>query len=269
MTDIITGYAPVDGLDIYYEIHGGPLVDGRRPFLLLHGGLTSIEISFADLAPRLAALGPVIAIDQRGHGHTADREGPASMDAMVADTAAVLRHLGVPAAHIVGHSMGAMIGFGLAIAHPGLAASLTAIAATYTFDGMLDELVTLQRDPTHEPSAELLALMPGEDDFAAWAASFDRNNPNPGTFEQVSAKLNEMMAAWPGWNRQDVARLDLPVLIAIGDRDFVRIDHAAETARLIKDAQLAILPGTGHDGALQRGAWLVPMIEALLLPKST
>ena len=258
---MITGYAPVDGLDVYYEIHGGPLA-AATPFVLLHGGLASVEIAFADLAPRLAALAPVIAIEQRGHGHTADRDGPASMDGMVADTAAVLRRLGVARAHIVGHSMGAMIGFGLAIAHPALTASLTAIAATYTFDGMLDELVALQRDPTHEPSPELIALMPTEVDFAAWAASFDRNNPNPGTFEQVSAKLNDMMGAWQGWRREDVARIACPVLIAIGDRDFVRIDHAAETARMIDGAQLAVLPDTGHDGMLQRGAWLVPMIQA-------
>lgn len=261
MTDTITGYVPVDGLDVYYEIHGGPLA-ADPPFLLLHGGLGSIGVSFADLAPRLAALRPVIAIEQQGHGHTADRASPASMDAMVADTAAVLRHLGVTSAHVVGHSMGAMLGFGLAVRHPDLAASLTAIAATYTFDGMIDELVTLQRDPTHEPSPELLAIMPGEADFAAWAAHFDRCNPKPGTFEQVSAKLNDMMSAWPGWDRNEVARLDLPVLIAIGDRDFVRIDHASETARMIPGAQLAILPGTTHDGTLQRGAWLVPMIEA-------
>lgn len=262
MTDTITGYAPVDGLDIYYEVHGGPLASGRAPFVLLHGGLTNIEISFGDLAPRLVALGPVVAIEQRGHGHTADRPAPAVMDEMVKDTAAVLRHLGVAKAHIVGHSMGAMIGFGLAIAYPQFVASLTAIAATYTFEGMLDELVVLQRDPTHEPSAELIALMPSEDDFVAWAASFDRSNPNPGTFEAVSAKLNEMMAAWQGWNREDVARIACPTLIAIGDRDFVRIDHAVETARMIQGAQLAVLPDTTHDGTLRRGAWLVPMIQA-------
>ena len=154
----------------------------------------------------------------------------------------------------------------LAIAHPELVASLTAIAATYTFEGMLDELVVLQRDPTHEPSPELIALMPTEADFAAWAASFDRSNPNPGAFEDVSVKLNEMMAAWPGWRRDDVARIACPTLIAIGDRDFVRIDHAAETARMIAGAHLAVLPNTTHDGTLRRGAWLVPMIEARSAP---
>lgn len=260
MTDTITGYAPVDGLDIYYEIWGGLPV--TPPFVLLHGGLTSIEVAFADLAPRLAALGPVVAIEQRGHGHTADREGPVSMPEMVADTAAVLRHLGIPRAHLVGHSMGAMIGFGVAIAHPALVASLTAIGATYTFDGMLEELVRLQRGLSHEPSPELVALMPTEADFAAWTASFDRNNPNPGTFEAVSAKLNEMMGAWEGWSREDVARIGSPVLIAIGDRDFVRIDHAAETVRLIAGAQFAVLPDTTHDGTLLRGGWLAPMIQA-------
>ena len=71
----------------------------------------------------LESLGPVVAIEQRGHGHTADRAGPAFMDEMVKDTAAVLRHLGVAKAHIVGHSMGAMIGFGLAIAYPQFVAS--------------------------------------------------------------------------------------------------------------------------------------------------
>ena len=115
-----SGHAPVDGLDIYYEMHGGPLTPGVEPFVLLHGGVMAIETSFAGRwLPKLLGLGrPVIAIEQQGHGHTGLRPGAFTVDRAVADTVGVLDHLGVPRAVFVGHSYGGMISLGVALAHP-------------------------------------------------------------------------------------------------------------------------------------------------------
>ena len=154
------------------------------------------------------------------------------------------------------------VSFGVAISHPEQIASITAVGATYTFDDMLPELVKLQRDPTHEPSAELIPLLPTADEFAAWTESFRRSAPDPDAFEEILGRLNVMLAEWAGWPKQKIAALSAPVLLVIGDNDFVRIDRAADAAQLIPDAQLAVLPGTTHMSIIRRGAWLAPLIEA-------
>jgi pimeloyl-ACP methyl ester carboxylesterase len=261
-----SGYATVDGLRVYYELHGGAPNAGKTPIVLLHGGVMSIDTAFADdLLPRFARTRPVIAIEQQGHGHTADRDGPPEVNRMVDDTAGVLAHLGVKQAHFVGHSLGGMISTGMAIRHPNLVRSVTALSSTYTLDGMLPELVKMQRDdPAHQPSADLIPLLPTEADFAAWQASYQRNAPDPAAFDRVLAKLNKMLAEWKGWTQAQLRAVRAPVLLVIGDNDFVRIEHAAEMARLIPGAQLAVLPGTTHMSILQRGAWLSPLIEARL-----
>lgn len=257
-----SGYVTTDELDVYYEVHGGPIDRAHPPFALLHGGAMTIETAFGDLLPRLSPLRPVVAIEMQGHGHTGDRKGPITLDQMAQDVSSVLTHLKVASAHFVGHSLGALVSFGVAISHPEQIASITAVGATYTFDDMLPELVKLQRDPTHEPSAELIPLLPTADEFTAWTESFRRSAPDPDAFEEILGKLNVMLAEWAGWPKQKIAALSAPVLLVIGDNDFVRIDRAADAAQLIPDAQLAVLPDTTHMSIVRRGAWLVPLIEA-------
>jgi hypothetical protein len=187
--DVRTGYADVDGLKVYYEVHGGAPDGPTAPFVLLHGGMMAIETAFADdLLPRLAKIRPVIAIEQQGHGHTADREGPITLDRVLADTSGVLKHLGVARAHFVGHSFGGMIALGMAVSYPDQVASITPISAMRTLDGFLPELVIMQRDPTHAPSAALMPLLPTEADFAAWQAHYQRHNPNPAGCRRCSAR---------------------------------------------------------------------------------
>jgi pimeloyl-ACP methyl ester carboxylesterase len=263
MPSFDSGRVMSDGLGVYHEVHGGPLI-GRTPMVLVAGGLMPIEIAFApDLLPRIAKHRPVIAIEPQGHGHTADRSVAPSMEQMVEDVRVVLDHLDVQRAHLLGHSLGGMILTGLAIRHPERAASLVPVSAPYTFDGMLEELVVLQRDPTHVPSAQLMPLLPTKADFASWKAVYERVNPDPQSFDRVVEKLNVMLAGWPGWRPEEVETITAPTLVALGDNDFMRVDFAAQMARLIPHAQLAVLPDTTHmDICLKRGAWLEPMVEA-------
>ncbi|MFN3514126.1 MAG: alpha/beta fold hydrolase [Phenylobacterium sp.] len=258
-----TGYAAVDGLKVYYEVHGGSPTGGRTPLVLLHGGMMAIDTAFTrDLIPRFSKTRPVIAIEQQGHGHTGDRPGPFAVERMVDDTAGVLKHLGVPRAHLFGHSLGGMIATGMAIRHPDLTASAAVVSAFYRLDGMLPELVKMQTDPNHVPSPEIVPLLPTEQDFAAWKANFDRHNPDPASFESVLERLNAMLGGWTGWTDAQLRAIRSPVLIAIGDNDFTRIEHAADMYRLIPGAKLAILPDTTHMNIIERGAWLEPMVEA-------
>src|SRR5215211_267495 len=95
-----TGYAPVNGLKMYYEIHGeGP------PLLMLHGAYMTIDL-MGPILPGLAASRRVIAIEQQGHGHTADIDRPITYEQMADDAAALLRHLDVDRADVFGFSLG-------------------------------------------------------------------------------------------------------------------------------------------------------------------
>lgn len=152
----------------------------------------------------------------------------------------------------------------MAIHHSRIVRSVTVLSAFSNLDGMLPELAQMQRNPSHQPSSELIPLLPTETDFATWQASFQRNAPDPAAFERFLAKVNTMLATWEGWTDAEIRAIRSPALIAIGDNDFVRVEHAAEIARLIPDAQLAVLPGTTHMTMLKRGTWVMPMIEERL-----
>lgn len=254
------GYAEVDGLRVYYERHGAV---GGAPIVLLAGGAMAIDTALAaDLIPRFSKTRSVIAVEPQGHGHTGDRQGSIRLSRLADDVVGVLDHLGVARAHLVGHSLGGMIATEVAIRHPARAASLTAVSVTYNLDGMQPELAKLQRGEIQEPSAELAPLLPTEADFAAWEANHRKHKPDPESFFPILERLNVMLTTWEGWSPAQLGAIAAPTLLAIGDNDFTRIEHAAEMKRLIPGAQLAVLPGTTHMDIFQRGAWLEPLIAA-------
>src|SRR3954452_4887515 len=106
-----TGYADVNGLHLYYEQHG----QGGRPLVLLHGGLLSIDLNFTGLIPRLAPRHRVIAVEQQGHGRTADIDRTISPATSASDVVALLDHLGIDRTHVLGHSMGGAVALELAV----------------------------------------------------------------------------------------------------------------------------------------------------------
>ena len=141
---------------------------------------------------------------------------------------------------------------------------MTSLSGVYSVEGQLPELITLQRDPTHKPSAALGPLLPTPEDFAEWKASFDRSGHNSAGMFDLANRINAMRDRWNRWTPEQLGSIRVPALLATGDHDFTRIDHAAEMAKLIPGAQLAVLPGTTHVGMIKRGAWLVPMIQSMI-----
>jgi pimeloyl-ACP methyl ester carboxylesterase len=266
--DSRSGTARLDGIDVYYEVHRGPLNGTTVPIVLLHGGALTIEAAFApEVIGRFADRQPVIAIEQQGHGHTADRPGePITIDQMIRDTAGVLAYLNVRQSDLVGHSLGGIIATGVAIRHPDIVRKVATLGTPYQLDGFRPDLARMQRGSTEAPSPELAQLLPTEADFAAWRASFERSAPDPTAFETILSRLNTMLAAWPGWSEDELCSIRARMLIAIGDNDYVRIEHAAEFARLVPNARLAVLPGTTHLHIVKRDAWIAPMIDALMEP---
>src|SRR5919112_4402640 len=124
-------YVSVNGLEMYYEIHGS-----GEPLVLLHGAFSAIGSSFGELLPDLAETRQVIAFELQAHGRTADIDRPLSIEQMADDVAAALRQLGIERADIFGYSMGASVALHLAIRHPDVVHKLVLASVTYNLGGI-------------------------------------------------------------------------------------------------------------------------------------
>src|SRR6266446_4283744 len=134
-TALKTGYAPVNGLNLYYEIHGT-----GEPLILLHGGLAATEM-FGEVMPALSNGRQVIAVDLQAHGRTADIDRPLSYDAMADDIAALIKHLGIEKADVMGYSLGGGVALRTAIQHPGAVRKLVVVSAAFKRDGWYPEIL--------------------------------------------------------------------------------------------------------------------------------
>jgi pimeloyl-ACP methyl ester carboxylesterase len=245
-------YASVNGLELYYEIHGS-----GEPLVLLHGGLHTIELSYGAMIPTLAASHQVIAVELQGHGRTADIDREVTIGQFAEDVAELLKQLGVARADVMGFSLGALTALELGIRRPDAVGRLVLAAAHARPDGYHPEI--------HDPSTYATSTrMPTAEDFGEMAAEYARVAPRPEDFERFAGKLSAAVASFGGWSDDELRSVAAPSLLVIGDHDFVRIEHAAEMLELIPDAQLGIIPGTTHAHLLQRTDVLLPMVTAFL-----
>ncbi len=253
------GYLPTGELDLYYEVHGsGP------PLILLHGAMGTIESCFAALLPALAGGHTVVAVELQGHGHTADVDRPLSFAQMAGDIAALMRGLDIPAADLVGYSLGGSVALQLAISHPELVRRLVFAGGTsYRRDG-------LHPDMLEDPDADIPDL-----DGTVWHQAYARVAPDPSAWPALVAKVMQLDRTFDGWTPEDISSIRAPTLLIIGDADIVRPEHTVEMFRLlgggkngdlvgVPAARMAMLPGTSHTGMLERTDWLASMILEFL-----
>ncbi|MFL6225014.1 MAG: alpha/beta fold hydrolase [Actinomycetes bacterium] len=255
------GYAPVNGLQMYYEVHGG---GGDRPLVLLHGNLSTIGVDFGGIIPSLAKTRQVIGIEQQAHGHTADIDRPLSIRQWARDTGALLAHLGIGRADLFGYSSGSAVAFQLALDHPELVGKLVLASFSYRLDGLHPGLL----DGIAQLKPEHLAGTPFEQDYARVA-------PNPGDWPKLIEKIGQMEHDVPQWSADDVRGITAPTMLITGDSDIVRPEHSVEIFRLLGGgvigdlaglprSRLAILPGTTHITLVQRADWLSSMVGEFL-----
>lgn len=257
-TDVMTvptssAHAKVNGLEMYYEIHGTEH-EGRRPLVLLHGGVQTVGLTFGTMLPALSAERYVIAPELQGHGHTADTDRPLTIPDLASDVVALLDELGVQQADFIGFSLGGLVALEIAVRHPERVGRLVPTGTAYSVDGYHDEV----RTPDFSSPR-----LPSQADFQEMADAYAAVAPHPEHFQDFFAKTSAAANAPLPWTADDLRTVTAPTLLVIGDTDFFPVEHLAEMQRLIPDAQLAVLPGTTHMDLMRRKV-LLPMITEFL-----
>ncbi|MNQ34711.1 2-hydroxymuconate semialdehyde hydrolase [compost metagenome] len=251
-----TGYAPVNGLRIYFEIHG-VAHPTQPPLVLLHGGGDTILTSFGQILPVLARARQVIAFEQQGYGHTADiADRPFSFEQSADDTAALLEHLHIEKADLFGFSNGGTIALQVAIRHPQAVRKLVLASALVTRDGAYPWLWDAM-------AKARLENMPQE-----LQEAYLKVAPRPENLRLFHDKAARRMRDFKDIPAAAIRSIAAPTLVVIGDADVIRPEHAVEMFRLLPHAQLAVLPGTDHMQVTARVEWLVPMIRGFLDTRS-
>lgn len=247
-----TGYAPINGLRIYYEIHG-VANPAHPPLVLLHGGGDTIKTSFGDVLSALARDRQVVAFEQQGYGHTADiADRPFSFEQSADDTAALLEYLHIGQADLFGFSNGGTIALQVAIRSPRVVRKLVVASGFFSRDGgypwFWDGMVNAQlENMPKELKDAYLEVAPNPENLQVF---FDKSVQRMRNFKDIPADAIRSIAA--------------PTLVIVGDADVMRPEHAVETFRLLPHAQLAVLPGTDHLKMMTRTVWLVPMVGEFL-----
>ena len=241
-------YADVNGLHLYYETHGT-----GRPLILLHGGLGSGEM-FGPVIPALTAAGDqVIAPDLQGHGRTADIDRPIDLRLMADDIAALIGHLGLERADVVGYSLGGGVAFHLAFRHPALVTRLVTVSANVRSDAIYADM-RAQQGQVSAAAAEFMKDTP-------MYQLYQRVAPRPADFGRLLDKIGALMSEPYDFTAQ-VRDLSMPTLIVCADADMAPPSHYVEVFALLDGGQrdggwmgegrpqgghaLAILPGLTH-----------------------
>jgi pimeloyl-ACP methyl ester carboxylesterase len=260
-----TGYAPVNGLNMYYEIHG----DGA-PLVLLHGGLGSTGM-FGEVLEQLAQHRQVIAADLQAHGRTADIDRPIRLELMGDDVAALIAHLGLDKADVMGYSMGGGAALATAIRHPALVRKLVLVSVPFRRNGWYPEILAAMGQMS-AAAAEFMRNTPMYQGYAAVA-------PHPDHFPTLLDKMGDLLRQEYDWARE-VSALPMPTMLVFGDADSVPPAHAVEFFELLgggkrdagwdgagmSTARLAILPGTTHYNSFSSPALAGTVIPFLDTP---
>ena len=254
-----TGYAPVNGLKMYYEVHGS-----GDPVVLLHGSFMTITNNWPQWIGELSKTRKVIAVEMQGHGRTADIKRDFSYENLADDVAALLDHLKIPSADLIGYSMGGGVAMQCAIRHPEKVRKVVSISARFRQDGFVKE--GLDAFPKLTPEAFKGSPIEIE---------YKKLSPTPDKFADLVNHIKEMASRPFDFGADKLKATKAPMFFIHGDADGVRLEHIAEMFRLKGDeiygdlrprsaSRLAILPDTTHVTLMQRMTTIVPMVNDFL-----
>lgn len=255
-TSFHRGYAPINGLEMYYEVHGA-----GKPLVLLHGGGSTINTTFGKIIPLLARNHQVIAVELQAHGRTSDRDAELSFEQDAADVAGLLRVLKIEKADFLGFSNGGTTLIHLALEYPDLVDKIILASALAKRSGVpaffwdFMEQAKLENMPPQLKEAFLAV------------------NPDPKALEIMHDKDARRMREFRDIPDDRLRSIKVPVLIVNGDRDIITPEHALELHRLLANSSLAIIPGqhgeylgeiTTLDENYSDEYLIVPIIEKFL-----
>jgi pimeloyl-ACP methyl ester carboxylesterase len=258
----VTGYAPVNGLKMYYEIHGN-----GEPLVLLHGAFMAISGDWSDWIAELSKTRKVIAVEMQGHGRTADIKRDITYENLADDVAALLDDLKIPSADVMGYSLGGGVAIQTAIRHPERVRKVVVISAPFRRDGWVKEANDFW--PTF--SWELFKGTPME-------AEYKRLSPTPDKFPDFVNHIKAMAMRPYDFGADKLKATKAPVFFIFGDVDGMRLYHIAEMYRLKGGeihgdmqprpaSRLAIVPDTTHVTLMNRISVIVPMVNDFLQAK--
>jgi pimeloyl-ACP methyl ester carboxylesterase len=263
-----SGYLPINGLKLYYEVYGGLGKSPTAPLLLIPGAFLSTD-SMKPWVAAFAAKRPVIVFDQQGHGRTQDTSRKMSYEQFGDDAAAVLRALKVARADVMGYSQGGGVALQLALRHPELVNKLVTLSATYRKDGWYPVVARA----IEGMNARLFA-------GSSIEAAFKAHTPDPKAFEAYIEKMKVLNSTDQNITDAQMRAISAKTMIIVGDADGVRPEHAvtmfrlrgggdeqaAATGMLTKPpaARLMILPATSHIGMAGQAQALEPMVTSFL-----
>jgi pimeloyl-ACP methyl ester carboxylesterase len=225
-----SGQVPVNGIDMYYEIHGNA---GGTPLVLLHGGGSTIEVTYGEVLPLFARHRRVIAVEEQGHGRTTDRDAPVQFTSSADDVAALLERLEVGAADVMGFSNGASVAMQLCIRHPARVRKLVFASSMTKRSGASPQFWQYIDKATFADMPQPLK------------DAFLKVNPDPKKLRVMHDKDLERMQHFVDTSDAEVRSVKAPTLVLLGDRDVPTLEHGIELSRLLPRARLMILRA-GH-----------------------
>jgi|SRR6516165_4230471 pimeloyl-ACP methyl ester carboxylesterase len=231
-----TGYAPVNGLEMYYEISGA-----GEPAVYIHQAW-----SHAGAISGLTKNRQWIAADLQGHGRTADIDRPLTLEQHSDDIAALLKHLQVEQADFFGDSFGGTIAVMMAVRHPKL------VRRVFSYVGPFSPI----------NFARASGITPDSEAVRRQRENYQRVAPDPKQWPTLFAKVLDMK--WKGFSQDELKTIKVPVLIATGDHDFSPVERYAEWSRMIPNAQLAVIPDASHFVLMSEPEKLLPTVAAFL-----
>ncbi|WP_229047732.1 alpha/beta fold hydrolase [Chryseobacterium arthrosphaerae] len=254
-----SGYAPVNGIKVYYEVYG----EGR-PVILLHGAFMTIDTNWGELIPELSKNRKVIAVELQGHGHSPYSDRKLSHTTLASDVAGVMDHLKVESADVVGYSFGGAIAYQFAIQSPKRLKNLVIISATYKSSGWIPEINSV---------------------FKTMKPALFENSPMHTAYNAVApdktkwTKFLEQMIASAGtpydMGDSNIAKITAPVLIIAGDNDGLDKTELAKTYKLLgggiaadmapmPKSQLAVVPGQSHVSLMMQTSTILGYLNNFL-----
>jgi pimeloyl-ACP methyl ester carboxylesterase len=254
-----SGYAPVNGLKLYYQVYG----EGE-PIVLLHGAFMTIDLNWGQIIPILSKTRKVIVMEMQGHGRTADIDRPLSFTALASDVAAAMKYLQLDNADVLGYSFGGTIAFQLAMQYPGRVNKLIIISSTHKHEGELSSVRELMK-----------SFKSDFFDQTPLYTEYKRVAPDTTHWRSFVNKMLDFNNQPYDLGDENIKKIKSPVLIVMGDNDGYDLVKTIETYRLLggnvsgdiaglPQSQLAILPGKTHVSVVMDNAALLSIINPFL-----